>query len=195
MKILLLSRSRVVRELVRLALGEIKASLESAESLQKVERDRYDVLLLDDTVYTEDLVGQIGDMLLFKRRILLGNGEKHDAGYFDAMISKPFLPNDVVRILRGQNAISEKSESPGRKGEEERSPRVLDMEEIDEIRRLLRDDYSPDQDIAGEEIQTEIRMDPERLISLFDAGKMKKLKKLLQGAEITLTINFPGGGK
>jgi len=204
MKILLLSRNRVVKELVKLAVRELEASMETAEELPSVRGDRYDVLLADETAIDISRLRELDDLLLVQRRVLLGNRPADAGKYFEVCISKPFLPDDIVRAIRG-----ERGDGSGKKGEkrsgfsgktaagrpEEKQTRILDPEEIETIQRLLDEEIFPEDSGAreeglGEESST-VSMDAGRLIELLEKMKTSKLRKLLKGAEITLKIRFP----
>ncbi|WP_292658219.1 hypothetical protein [Nitratifractor sp.] len=198
MRILLLSRNRVVQELVRLGLREIDgAELEIVNGAQGPASDHYDVILEEDR-FLEGF-GEIGiDHLLAGRRLLLGDPSLlPEESRFDAVIPKPFLPADIQKALRlkpieenrpERENIRDFLEEEGVTPEE--STEILDEEEIFRIRRLLEGEI--DEPVAQMQSEAaEQTIDAETFLELVERFRSKKLKKLLRGATIRLTIEFP----
>ena len=198
MRILLLSRNRVVQELVRLGLRQIEgAELEILDRSEPPASDRYDLILEEDRFVEE--IREIGiDHLLAGRRILLGDSSAvPDRSGFDAVISKPFLPADIQKALRGEPAGEARPERESIRDflEEERlrfdeETEILDEEEIRRIRRLLEGEIEePSSEMAFS--PSEQTIDAETFLELIEQLRGKKLKKLLRGATIRISIEFP----
>ena len=207
MKILLLSRNRVVKEMVRLAVEEARAQLECASKIDEIEGDRYSLLLVDSALLGELRLEDLEEHLLIGRKGVIASEEDTPGEEFDFRLSKPFLPSDILRIIDGnafENAENEEEErwedsSDVSARSEERGPsstRILDRDEISKILDLLEETQSSAPSEAApllpeamiQESQEEGREWIDRLLSM----KPKRLKKLLKGAEVTITIRFPG---
>ena len=200
MRILLLSRNRVVQELVRLGLREIEgARLDILDRTEPPASDRYDLILEEDRF--AEKYEKIGiDHLLAGRRILLGDPSLVPEGHlpFDAIIPKPFLPADIPKAL-----LDEPSEKRAPAGEsirdfleeeglglEEEGTEILDEGEIRRIRRLLEGEIEePSSEMTLS--PSEQTIDAESFLELVERLRSKKLKKLLQGATVRITIEFP----
>ncbi len=198
MRILLLSRNRVVQELVRLGLRPIKGvELEILDRPEPPASDRYDLILEEDRFVEE--IREIGiDHLLAGRRILLGDPSGlPDRSGFDAVISKPFLPADIQKVLQSEpdDKTGHERESIRDFLEEERlrfdeETEILDEEEIRRIRRLLEGEIEePSSEMTFN--PSEQTLDVETFLELIERFRSKKLKKLLRGATIRISIEFP----
>lgn len=200
MRILLLSRNRVVQELVKLGVRETGgAELEIVDGTAVPLSDHYDLILIEDR-FAKGL-GEIGiEHLLAERRILLGDPSfLAEEGHFDAIIPKPFLPADIRQTLLREKpaeesvprrtSIREFLEDEG-VGSERGETEILDEEEIRRIRRLLEGEI--EESVARTEIEaSEQRIDAETFLELIERFRGKKLRKILRGATIRISIEFP----
>jgi len=201
MRVLLLSRNRVVQELVKLGIkGKKGLEIEIATSLSEVRGDRFDLLLADDQLTEKVHVNEL-EHLIVGRRVLLGDAEGKIAEGYDAVLGKPFLPRDIERLIgQGVGMDSLDGEEDLRAFLEEELERaseteVLDAVEIQRIRKLLDEGTVevPEEEQGTEEHSTEGQSyDVESLLEMLARVKPKQLKKLLRGATIHIRIEFPG---
>ena len=201
MRVLLFSRSRVVREMVRLAADKAGAKLECVENPSEVAEDRYDLLLIDE--YPPLDLESLKEHLLIGATVLIHSPDRPAEEGYDYTVAKPFLPSDILRIVERRESVPEKTEPEitlegfvADEEEEEGVPRILDGGEIAKIRSLLSDDHEEEisliEELSGEEAEESgLQLDAEELIDRIFSMKPKKLKKLLQGAEVTITLRFP----
>ena len=198
MRVLLLSQNRVVRELVKLGVKEVPgAELEIADGADLTAADRYDLILVDDRILKGKEVGL--EHLLAARRVLLG--EETGSETFDTIIAKPFLPEDIRRLLERKVLEPEEQKREGLHGffEEETAPEVLDEEELRRIRQLLdgEAEIKPEEESLPAPLKNESWEDPggvysfEAFLELLQRQKIKRLKKLLGGATVEIKIHFP----
>ncbi len=191
MKVLLLTRNHVVREFIELVTGRIAADLEVREDANGVEDEAYDFLFVDDrgSLLEESIV--LLERLKTHQNIVLYNEKNTLHALFGQKIKKPFLPSDIQSILEA---------SPAEKNlpSEEQ---ILNIQDIEEIRGLLESEgmeIVSEEELVDEiemehgisETEREVRMDEELLMALRNM-EPKKIRKLLKGAEVTLTIRFP----
>jgi hypothetical protein len=203
MRVLLLSRSRVVQELVKLGIGGVESAvLEIAEEPARIAGDRYDLLLLDDRFAREFASLEIGH-LLTGDRVLLGSAEGVDPEVYDRVLEKPFLPADIRALASGVGDPAEEVDVEEDLREfltgelaaaESEETEVLDREEIRKIRALLDGGESEDFEVP-EERATPVReaaaYRADELLDLLERIKTKKLRRLLRGATIRIEIDFP----
>jgi hypothetical protein len=204
MRILLLSRNRVVQELVKLGIGDAEgAELEIAGGASELRGDRYDLLLLDDRLFRES-GSEIREHLIAGYKVILGDpGDRSLSELFDGIVPKPFLPGDVRKVME-EAFTSERPERAEDEGlaafveEEAGVTEVLDEEEIRRIRRLLNDEPEATEegreDSDGAALLSGESYRFEELMALLEESKVKKLKKLLRGARIHISIEFPEEG-
>ncbi|ADV45449.1 hypothetical protein [Nitratifractor salsuginis] len=198
MRVLLLSRNRVVQELVKLGLRGLDAvELEIPEPRSLPRYDRYDLVFEEDH-YAEELRALGLEHLLASRRILLGEMvEPAEKEFYDRIIPKPFLPEDireaVLHTEEEAEAFDEEVPLNSFAGiEEETETEVLDREEILRIRRLLEGEMESEASSEPEEtVGRRDSYDFEEFLDLLERCKVKKLRQLLQGSRIHLTIEFP----
>jgi len=206
MKVLLLSPSRVVREMVRLAAEKAQAKLECVEDLSQVREDHYDLLLVDE--YSSHDVESLKEHLIVGTTVLIHSPENLSREGYDHSVAKPFLPSDILRIVESRKSESKVPEESFTLDEFTtvsigQETRVLDGEEIAKIRSLLLEESEEESEEMGgiEGIEEEEReelslsVDPEELIGYLRSMKPKKLKKMLEGAEVTITLRFPKKGE
>ncbi|WP_457602512.1 hypothetical protein [Nitratifractor sp.] len=190
MKVLLFTPSRVVREMVRLATEKAGAELECVTGPEQVSGDRYDLVLVDDAVALDP--ESLSEHLIVAETVWIHNVERPLDERYDHSVIKPFLPSDILSLLQRDFSIAqEEDESPEDFAamEAEETPRVLDEEEVARIRSLLEEDEESEE--TDKKKEESIRLDADELIDLLTTLKPKKLRRLLQGAEVTLTVRFP----
>ncbi len=253
MHILLININPVVSRLVSLCAREEHIDLEEVPSVDAVARDRYDVVLVDDASYGDETRELLANLIIRKKVFLSSSDDMNDtASVFDGIISKPFLPSQIIAVLKSleeAETLEPATETPAifplssddedvvdetREEDEEESTKVLDTNEIEKIKALLvmEEEVEEVQDDEYEdrkrEVITQQLMDDgleivdedeyvealskkskkkkknnkskkkkeevftfeEALIAAVEGMKIKKIKKLLKGAEVTIKINF-----
>lgn len=128
MRILLLNDNPVVRKLVALSAQKTKDDLNVIWSVDEIEHDAYDLLIVDDAYYSDEIMTALGERITYKTSLLMATrGNAVPAG-FDKVINKPFLPTDLVELF----ANIEKSLLSTTVKEEEKSI-ILPTIELDSI--------------------------------------------------------------
>ncbi len=99
MRILLVNDNPVVRKLVALSAQKTKDDLNVVWSVDEIEHDVYDLLIVDDAYYSEEIMTALGEKITYKTSLLMATrGNAVPAG-FDKVINKPFLPTDLVELF------------------------------------------------------------------------------------------------
>ena len=97
MRILLLNDNPVVRKLVALSAQKTKDDLSVVWSVDEVQGDAYDLLIVDDAHYSDEAMSALKEKIQYTTSLLMATrGNAVPAG-FDKVINKPFLPTDLVR--------------------------------------------------------------------------------------------------
>ena len=99
MKILLLNDNPVVRKLVALSAQKTKDDLSVIWSVDEVEGDAYDLLIVDDAHYTDEAMSALKEKIHYKTSLLMATRGNATPAGFDKVINKPFLPTDLVDLF------------------------------------------------------------------------------------------------
>ena len=156
MHILLININPVVSRLVSLCAREEHIDLEEVPSVDAVVRDRYDVVLVDDASYSDETKELLANLIIRKKVFLSSSDDMNDAAsVFDSIISKPFLPSQIIAALKSledEETLEPATEIPSifplssddeddvdeaPEKEKEESAKVLDTNEIEKIKALL----------------------------------------------------------
>jgi len=99
MKILLFNDNPVVRKLVALSAQKTKDDLSVVWSVEEIEESGYDLLIIDDALYSDETFQSLKEAVKYKATLLMATrGNAVPAG-FDHVINKPFLPTDLVDLF------------------------------------------------------------------------------------------------
>ncbi|MBE0515286.1 MAG: DNA topoisomerase IV, partial [Sulfurimonas sp.] len=99
MKILLINNNPVVNKLVTLSVQKTSDELDKAESIEDVESTSYNLLILDDGLYTEEFLDELKSKVDFGKSLYICAKDAKTVEGFDATMRKPFLPTDLVEML------------------------------------------------------------------------------------------------
>jgi len=99
-KILLLNDNPVVTKLVTLSAQKTDDEVVPAHSLEEVPQGAYDLLVIDDALYDEESYAALKEKINFKKSLFICSREREGEGEFTATIKKPFLPTDMVELLK-----------------------------------------------------------------------------------------------
>lgn len=103
MNILLFNDNPVVRKLVALSAQKTRDNLSVVWSMEEIEESGYDLLIIDDALYSDEMFASLKEAVAFKVTLLMATrGNAIPAG-FDHVINKPFLPTDLVDLFANIN--------------------------------------------------------------------------------------------
>ncbi len=118
MKILLFNDNPVVRKLVALSAQKTKDELSVVWSIDEIGESDYDLLIIDDAMYSDELFFSLKEVITCKNTLLMATrGQPAPLG-FDNVIHKPFLPTDLVDMFVqiekkiNSSVVPEKVEEP-----------------------------------------------------------------------------------
>ena len=185
MKILIISNSLIVQELLKLVLDNREDSAEYIQRAQDADDINYDIVFIDD--FIPELKAQIDfvkSRLKAKRVILLGGEDLELGSVVDIVLKKPFLPTDIEDILEKFNT-------------EDIDTNILDPDEIAKIKALMELDEDSSEDELTyidmlenrENLKLKKRAAKEFLYEILSLDK-KELKSLLKGAKVSIKVEF-----
>ncbi|HEX5623628.1 MAG TPA: hypothetical protein VFX57_04205 [Sulfuricurvum sp.] len=170
MKILLLNDNPVVRKLVALSAQKTKDELNVVWSVEEVEDNAYDLLIVDDALYTPEIMAELQDKIKFKTNLFMATrGNLIPAG-FDKVINKPFLPTDLVDLF---STIEKNLASAAKSGGQDL------LSEEDFMSHPLEDDINLDDLALGEETPLE----QSAKTNVLDHEEVQELQDLLDDTD------------
>ena len=119
MNILLINTNPVVSRLLALCTRDADMVLDEVGSVDAVERSGYDIVFVDEALYTNHMVSSLEGMQI-RKKVLLSYTEALVRG-FDQTVKKPFLPSQIIKIL----------------AETERTDALEDAEEADLVEQMV----------------------------------------------------------
>jgi DNA-binding response OmpR family regulator len=192
MKILLINSNPVVSGFMKRAAERAGVQIHIRRDTADIDCDSYDLICIDDGIVGyEGIIESLSDMR--ERIVLFAAVASADIAEVRT-ISKPFLPEELEKCMQSH---LKKSESTFDEGEEMKRKAVLDEQEVDLIRRILdgesMTDESGDDEFGSQRSDKRMKIDIDELLELINGVKMKRLRKLLEGAEIEISVKFPKG--
>jgi hypothetical protein len=152
MEILLLSQNRVIIEFIKIASSRLNAKLEIKKELNNLPKRAFDSVIIDE--YFSILpCEEIAEKIKHKKVILLTSDENSKCEF---IVKKPFLPNDIVDILKSNT--------------------ILNTKEVSLIKEFLEEDSN----------KTKLTTNIDSFLEVLFYLGPQTLKKLLQDATITI---------
>lgn len=170
MRILLLNDNPVVRKLVTLSAQKTKDELDVIWSFDEVEHPHYDLLIIDDALYSEEAMSQFKAKISFKSSLLMATRGAATPAGFDKVINKPFLPTDLVELFVGiantlPDADMDKVEMPS--------------DAVDELLDSLVEDEPQESDLEECNLDDLLDEDTPLKTNVLDSQEVQELQGLL----------------
>ncbi|MDD2651430.1 MAG: hypothetical protein PHX44_00065 [Sulfurimonas sp.] len=99
MNILLLNNNPVVKKLVTLSVQKTSDELHTAESVEAIEAGEYDLLIIDDALYSDEIMDEMASKISYRESLFICSKDAKEQGEFTKTLKKPFLPTDLVETL------------------------------------------------------------------------------------------------
>ena len=99
MKILLLNDNPVVNKLVTLSAQKTSDEVDTASHIEEIPSHKYDLLIVDDSVYNDDLFDALRAKIEYKKSLFICNKDAEEVESFSSVLKKPFLPTDLVELF------------------------------------------------------------------------------------------------
>lgn len=210
MNILLINNNPVVSRLLALCLGNKSISLEEIHDAKEVSQPHYDLLFVDEASYKQETQEMLATLTV-RQKVFFSHSDNKEAipTHFDSILKKPFLPAHITEIVERLEAediaqsdtlffIEEVEESHSNTtvlngGEIEKIKALLEMDEVVEAESQSSPKKKKKKSKKHKKVKKQA-IEPLGLEEVFLAKiksmKRKKIQKLLQGAQITIKINF-----
>ncbi len=218
MHILLINNNPIVSQLISLGVNETQIYLEEVTEINLASKENYDVVFIDEGSYSDELLEHL-NTLIETTKIFLSTGKtfNDEHNLFHIVVKKPFLPTYITDILEKESQkekylssveldtpsifpLATEEEQIDSVEKEEQLPSVLNTVEIDQIKILLEldnqelsevltvnnDDYKDQK----EKKKKRKLIFEEKLLKAVTKMKKKKIKKLINLADVTIKIKF-----
>lgn len=169
MRILLLNDNPVVRKLVTLSAQKTKDDLHIVWSVDEIEHQLYDLLIVDDALYSDETMMELGQKIQYKTSLLMATRGNGTPAGFDKVINKPFLPTDLVELFSNiEKSVATKAvETPSEPAISTNEEATSWLDESDESLDMLLDETVPMDTAVG----------------VFDQEEVQELQNLLEDTE------------
>ena len=111
MRLLLVNKNPVVSRMMQMSVPKAGFEIEECDNVYALPSGTYEVVVIDDEMYDENFLHDIKQHVSYKQLGLITATRAYDSNEFDFILSKPFLPTDLIEILRKVRTTLEK-ESP-----------------------------------------------------------------------------------
>ena len=150
MRILLLNDNPVVNKLVTLSAQKTSDELDVVNSLDEIKHNNYDLLVLDDTVYTPEILDKLQDIVKFSKSLFIYSKTSKEIEGFTSTLKKPFLPTDLVERF----SIMGREISENVAEEEIEFEDNLNIEDDTTIQDELESESTPESELELEDISS-----------------------------------------
>ena len=100
MRLLLINKNPVVSRMMQMSVPKAGFEIEECDSVYNLPSGHYEVVVIDDEMYDENFMQAIKQQITYKQLGLITATKAYAADLFDFILSKPFLPTDLIEILR-----------------------------------------------------------------------------------------------
>ena len=100
MKLLLINKNPVVSRMLQMSVPKAGFELKECDNIYDLPSGNYEVVVVDDEMYDENFLDQIAQNINYHKLGIVTSAKKEDFANFDFVLTKPFLPTDLIEILR-----------------------------------------------------------------------------------------------
>ena len=185
MKILLINDNPVVNKLVTLSAQKTSDELEVVDNLDAIAYSNYDLVVIDDTLYSDDLLVELNEKIKYTKSLYVCSRDAEAVETFTEVLKKPFLPTDLVELFAtiGQDVLTVDLDSE----DEIDSFDDISLDGVEDFDDILElDDLESDSDDLDLEDLSE---------NILDNEEAQKVKNLLEETEdeVELTLEEMAG--
>ncbi|MBA1438435.1 MAG: hypothetical protein FAF05_05555 [Epsilonproteobacteria bacterium] len=184
MKILLINDNPVVTKLVTLSAQKRSDELDVVDSLDAVGATDYDLVVIDDTKYEENMLQILQERISFKESLYIHARSTQDNDSFSANLTKPFLPTDLVELFVvfgnkiAQNTDVTDLDEPAQEATVEEDLDIDEEISLDGEEEFVSDDELEELDDLGDTDDPETSSE-----SVLDSEEAQRVKDLLDETE------------
>jgi len=219
MYILLVNTNPVVSRLISLnTRNDADIQIDEINGHEKVPRQRYDAVFIDEKCCSEDLIREYVQKVTAGEKVLFSTEKKSSIEGINRVITKPFLPSEISTLLQMILLNSDLETEEEEESLPEENESILDSDEIEKIKQILLDEEMEITQTGETEMEAVSVIPPEKkrpkkrkkkkkmskvskkkidfeenLLEALTEMKPRQIRKLLEGAEVSIAIRFPKG--
>jgi hypothetical protein len=129
MRLLLINKNPVVSRMMQMSVPKAGFDIEECDSIYDLPTGMYEVVVIDDEMYDENFLHDIKQNIKYRQIGIITTSKNADFSNFDFVLTKPFLPTDLIEILRKV------------KSEIEQQEEILPMSEPEEPKEELFENF------------------------------------------------------
>ncbi len=180
MNILLINDNPVVNKLVTLSAQKTSDNLEVVDSLENLESSTYDLVVIDDTLYSDELHIELNAKVQYSSSLYICARDAEEVSDFTKILKKPFLPTDLVELFSVLSKVVDEIDLSVL--DEHENEASLELQELeDEIEELESLDEELDLGELEDELEEEMTGD-----RILDAEEAQKVKDLLEETDMNI---------
>jgi len=181
-KILLLNDNPVVNKLVTLSAQKTSDEVEIISNIEDIQDGEYDLVIVDDSIYNDDLLETLNQKVKFKRSLFIGAKDVEVPAFFSSVLNKPFLPTDLVELFAMVEKELTKEDIPI--DEPISGVELENIESLDDFENV--DDLDLESELGLDE---EVGLEEELNQSILDENEAQKVKELLDENEEEISFD------
>nr|WP_275851205.1 hypothetical protein [Sulfurimonas sp. SAG-AH-194-C20] len=147
MNILLINDNPVVNKLVTLSAQKTSDTLEVVESIDSLESTSYDLVVIDDTLYSDELHMELNAKVQYSKSLYICSRDAEEVSGFTKTLKKPFLPTDLVELFSSLSKEVDEIDLSVLEIED------LEEDEIEELESLEEDEIEELESLEEDEIE------------------------------------------
>jgi len=185
--ILLINDNPVVNKLVTLSAQKTSDNLEVVDSLENLESSTYDLVVIDDTLYSDELHMELNAKVQYSSSLYICARDAEEVSDFTKILKKPFLPTDLVELFSVLSKVVDEidlsvldeheNEASLELQELEDEIEIEELEGLDELEDEIEELESLDEELDLGELEDELEeeMTGDRILDDEEAQKVKDL--------------------
>ncbi|NPA56810.1 MAG: hypothetical protein GXO19_03630 [Epsilonproteobacteria bacterium] len=100
MRLLLINKNPVVSRMMQMSVPKAGFDIEECESVYDLPTGEYEVVVIDDEMYDQNFLQDIKQNIKYYQLGIITSAKSGNLQDFDFVLTKPFLPTDLIEILR-----------------------------------------------------------------------------------------------
>ena len=187
MNLLLINKNPVVSRMINISAPKADFEIEECDSIYDLPKGHFDVVIVDDEMYDENFLKEVKESIDFEKIGIITSSKEEKEG-FNFVLIKPFLPTDLVELLRDLKfqILSQKEEF-----KEDDSEKLEESEE--ERQNILELNRDKEEIVAIDEEEEEepfVKKEDLDEGGVLDKNELSKVQELLEEKEEDLE-NLP----
>lgn len=185
MNLLLINKNPVVSRMIHLSAPKVGLEIKECSNVYDLPKGHFDIVVIDDEMFDENFLKDIKNSIDFEKIGIITSSKEEQADGFDFVLIKPFLPTDLVELLRSLKSKIENAKT--KKNETEENIEIENSQEDNIKNILLLNNNSDKEEIVAiseeEEDEPFISQDELQEGGVLDKQELTKVQELLEDEE------------